>query len=178
MEAVRAGGTAWRHVGAVRDRGVDGAVRRWTTRSGLELSTFDPRVVHGSGLVHPPPRKRLSTELSPDVGEVCAQSDATRPIRDGVVVTSAQPNRCFYPAATQVTRRVTGPSTVWITEPEVGAVSVEGHTTSGRVSRRLWKIVSCLRTVPVPVDNSRAGIPPRSAPRTPTPRLGKRARRG
>ena len=45
---------------------------------------------------------------------------------------------------------------MWITESEAGAVSVEGHTTSGRVSRGLWKIVSCLRTVPAPVDNSRA----------------------
>ena len=45
-----------------------------------------------------------------------------------------------------------------ITGSGVGAVNVGGGTTSGCVSRGLWKIVSCPsrpRTVPAPVDNSR-----------------------
>ena len=143
MGVVRAGGTAWRAVGAMRDRGVDGSTVRWTTRPQRELSTGGPRVVHGSGRVHPPPQKGLSTELSPDVGEVCAHGDGGRPSGDAVVVTSAPSSRWTYPAAAQVTRRVTGTGTVSITEPGVGAVSVGGSTTSGCVSHGLWKIVSC-----------------------------------
>src|SRR3712207_2202729 len=142
MGAVRAGGTAWRGVGAARDRAVDGAAGQWTTRLGAELSPGGPRVVHGSGLVHPRPRKRLSTELSPDVGEVCALGDVGRPIRDALTVTSAAANRWAYPAATQVIHRVTGTRTSWITGSGGGAASVGGDTTSGRVSHGLWKIVS------------------------------------
>ena len=39
MGVVGAGGTAWRAVGAMRDRGVDGSTVRWTTRPRRELST-------------------------------------------------------------------------------------------------------------------------------------------
>jgi len=152
--AVRAGPTAWRAVGVARDRAVDGSIGSWTTPSGRELSTGAPRVVHGSGLVHPRARKRLSTELSPDVGGVCAHGDAGRPINDGVVVTSAPSNRWTYPAAMQVTHCVTAVGTIWITEPVGGAASVVGDTMSGRVSRVLWKIVSWARTVWAAVDNS------------------------
>jgi len=187
MDIVRAGPTAWRVVGPVRDGAVDRMARPWTTRPGRELSPDAPRVVHGSGLVHPRARKRLSTELSPDVGELCAHGDAGRPIDDGAVVTSTPSNRWTYPAAVQVTRCVTVMGPTWITGSVGGAASVVGDTMSGRVSRVLWKIVSWARTVAAPVDKSDGAAPPPSrgfrpggghdrAPATRTSGLARRTR--
>ena len=79
IEWISAARTAWRRVGGGRDRVVDGAVLPWTTHPGRELSSGGPRVVHGSAHVHPPPWKKLSTELSPDVGEVWSRVNAARP---------------------------------------------------------------------------------------------------
>ena len=93
IEWISAARTAWRRVGGGRDRVVDGAVLPWTTHPGRELSSGGPRVVHGSAHVHPPPWKKLSTELSPDVGEVCAHGHAGRQIGDADVVTPAPMSR-------------------------------------------------------------------------------------
>ena len=142
MGAVRAGPTAWRAVGAVRDQSVDGSTRSWTTRSGRELSPGAPRVVHPSGLVHPRAATRLSTELSPDVGEVRAHDDAGRLIPDAAVVISGPSDGWTYPPPVQVTRYVTASAKLSIINSAGGAVSVAADTTSGRVSQGLWKIVS------------------------------------
>ena len=93
IEPILAARTAWRRVGGGRDRAVDGAMLPWTTHSERGLSTDGPRVVHGSGLLHPQPERRLSTELSPDVGEVCAHGHAGRQIGDPEVVTPAPMSR-------------------------------------------------------------------------------------
>jgi len=98
VEAVR---TAWRPVGGGRDRVVDASSRPWTTRSWRELSPSRPRVIHGCRRVHPRPPDRPSTELSPGVGEVCAQGDAERPIRHAGVVTPVALNRWSCPASTR-----------------------------------------------------------------------------
>jgi hypothetical protein len=134
MDAVGAGRTAWRPVGGGRDGAVDGRPRRWTTPSWRQLSTTGPRVVHGSGPVHPRPRNELSTELSPDVGEECAHGDAGRPIGHRRVVTRAVGNRWASPPAHEMKRTVTDPVTPLITWSERGAVSVVRRTTSGCVS--------------------------------------------
>jgi hypothetical protein len=135
MHALGAAPTAWRPVGGGRDGPVDTWRRRWTTRTRRELSPIHPRVVHGSGGVHPRPRNRQSTELSPDVGEVCAHGDVERPTGDREVVTPRAGSRWSSPRVHQVKRTVTGSVTVAITRSGRGAVSVVGRTTSGCVSR-------------------------------------------
>src|SRR3954447_22753979 len=115
MEAVGAAPVAWRPVGGRRDGPVDTWRRRWTTRTRRELSPTHPRVVHGSGGVHPRPRNRQSTELSPDVGEVCAHGDVERPTGDREVVTPRAGSRWSSPRVHQVKRTVTGSVTVTIT---------------------------------------------------------------
>jgi hypothetical protein len=131
MDAVRAGGAAWRPVDGGRDGAVDGRRRRWTTRSCRRLSTRGPRVVHGSGPVHPRLRNQPSTELSPDVGEACAHRDAGRPIGHREVVTHRVDSRWASPPAHEMKRTVTDQVTVLITRSVRGAASVVRRTTSG-----------------------------------------------
>ncbi|MDT7581407.1 MAG: hypothetical protein QOK35_2671 [Pseudonocardiales bacterium] len=134
MDVVRPAPTAWRPVGAPRDRPVDRWPWLWTTRRRHELSTMRPRVVHRCGAVHPRALKRLSTELSPDVGEVCAHGDVERPTGDRRTVSPAAGNRWTSPHVHEVKRSVTGSVTGTITGSGSGAVSVVDGTTSGRVS--------------------------------------------
>jgi hypothetical protein len=153
MEAVAAAPTAWRPVGGGRDGPVDTWRRRWTTRTRRELSPTHPRVVHGSGGVHPRPRNRQSTELSPDVGEVCAHGDVERPTGDREAVSPAPGSRWSSPRVHQVKRTVTGSVTVAITRSGRGAVSVVGGTTSGCVSREAGRSCRGHRGWRGPVDN-------------------------
>ena len=98
MDAVGAAGTAWRPVGGARDGAVDSRRWLWTTRPGRKLSPSRARVVHGSGPVHPRPPDWPSTELSPDVGEVCAQGNAQQQIHIRQTVSSTGRNRWRCPS--------------------------------------------------------------------------------
>ena len=134
MDAVGAALTAWLHVGGGRDGFVDAGRRLWTTSALPELSPTRPRVVHRSGAVHPRPWNRPSTELSPDVGEVCAHGDVERPTGDRGAVSPTAGNRWSSPRVHGMKRAVTGSVTATIIRSGGGAVSVVGGTTSGRVS--------------------------------------------
>jgi hypothetical protein len=134
MDAVGAAPTAWRPVGGGRDGPVDAWRHPWTTRLRRELSPRRPRVVHRFRVVHPRPRNRPSTELSPDVGEVCAHGDVERPTGDREAVSPPGVNRWSSPRVHKLKRTVTGSVTATITGSGAGAASVVGATTSGRVS--------------------------------------------
>ena len=156
-QLARRGGCGWRS-GPGRGRGGASGGQPGPRR---ELSPGGPRVVHGSARVHPPPRKKLSTELSPDVGEVCAHGHAGRPIGDAEVVTRAPMSRWIYTRCSSGSHAGSperDPMT--ITRSDGGAASVaDGHDERLRVVRgwgRSCRAESCRHRARKPVDIARA----------------------
>src|SRR5689334_5522945 len=70
MDGCAAGRRVWRAVDVVVGRAVGTSAARWTERLGEHLSPGWAPVVHGFGHRRPPAQVCVSTELSPDVGEI------------------------------------------------------------------------------------------------------------